>query len=256
MPWTAHEAICVCLSDVHRFGELLAESAKRMLGVDQPSIGERSALPAVLGVGLASTTCSLWYCATAWPGVLGILFPSSSWQISAVMGSLACVSTVCLLHCQATIIGCRGDLSLSNQQRLLAAGAILYANLSVMPILAHFSALHPKVKFLLLANKLGFAFGAIQFRESVRRASGDLIKARATCDRPRRQTLSLFLWQEFELGVEFACAALLIDAPTSAGRAVLANACSRLTATFGVAWLFWWPRDFFQTAWLGFVELL
>ena len=200
---------------------------------------------------MASTTCSLYYVSTTWPGTLGILFPSSSWQISIVMGSLACVSSACFLHCQATIVGCRGDLSGSNHQRLLAAGAMLYANLTAMPIFAHAAMLNPKFKLLLLVNKLSLAGSSFQFREGIRRAGGDLVKARGSSDRPRRQTLSHFLWQEFELGVEATCAALSIDAPASAGRAVLANACSRVIATFSVAWLFWWPNGFFATAWPG-----
>ena len=268
VPWAARDAISLCLSDACQFGTLLAEhvckhpsvahwmvlaESKPWHGADKSRFGEK-ALPAVMAVGLASTTGSMWYSSTSWSDVLGILFPSSSWQISIVMGSLACLSSVCFLHCQATVVSCRGDLSTDNQGRLLASSAAIYANLTFMPVLAHACAFHPQLKLLLLINKLFFAVGTFQFRDSIRRAGGDLIKTRALSDRPRR-TLSHFVWQEFEVCIETACAALLIDAPASANKAVLANACSRVSATFGVAWLFWWPRGFFEIPWFGAAEL-
>ncbi|OLP77623.1 hypothetical protein AK812_SmicGene42304 [Symbiodinium microadriaticum] len=190
VPWAARDAISLCLSDACQFGTLLAEhvckhpsvahwmvlaESKPWHGADKSRFGEK-ALPAVMAVGLASTTGSMWYSSTSWSDVLGILFPSSSWQISIVMGSLACLSSVCFLHCQATVVSCRGDLSTDNQGRLLASSAAIYANLTFMPVLAHACAFHPQLKLLLLINKFFFAVGTFQFRDSIRRAGGDLIK--------------------------------------------------------------------------------
>ncbi|CAE6927288.1 unnamed protein product [Symbiodinium natans] len=246
VPWKAHEAIAFCLIDAYEFGGQLAESTTIWLG---DTLGAE-ALPLVLGGGLASSACSLC-CSTKWPGVLGILFPSSSWQVSVVMSSFVCVSAVCFLHCQGTLVLWRGEMGKGNLKRIVAAGTMMYTNLTLMPVFAYACTFHPQFILFLLAGKVGFATGGLQFQEEIRRACGDFIKRRRDAPgrphRPQPQPLSRSdtLWREFELLTESVCALLFIDSPAPASKALVANACSRVTATFGIVWLVWWPNSFF-----------